>query len=1377
MNAYELLELFNRHAVGLEVADGKLRCTAPKGFLTPDRLAELKRHKQQLIAILSGDPQDGAGQLSRRPASDAPLPLSFSQRQLWYLDQLSPGNPFYNNPSAFEITGALDLAALQRAVSEVARRHESLRTVFPLVDGEPCQLVQPAAPVPMALIDLTDLPVDQRLDRARLLTDDDAQAPFDLAAGPLLRTSLLKLGEQQYRWLLNVHHIVADGWSIGILVHEVGELYAAYLQGLPSPLPEPAVQYPDYALWQRDREPDGALEYWTSRLADAPTLLALPTDRPRPAAQRFRGGRLSVRADAGTLRGLHAVGQAGDATLFMTLMASLSVLLWRYSGQDDLCVGTPFANRNHTEVENLIGHFINTVVIRNELAPNQTFQQLLDEVRHRVLEAYAHADQPFEQLVQALHPERHASYSPLFQVMLVLQNMPLGELELPGLALRPLEASTGAARFDLAVEVTERDGELDLLFEYDSDLFEAATIARMAAHYVRLLEQVSRDPHRPVGALELLSAAERQHELYDCNATEHALAGPATVVERFEAQASRCPDQLAVVSGAEQLDYATLDRRANRLAAALIGRGVRPDQLVGLCGQRSVELVVGILGILKAGAGYLPLDPALPAERLAGMVSDARPALVLIDSSATSAAAAGSDADWVMLAALEADGGCEDRPGVSIQPANLAYLIYTSGSTGRPKGVAVSHASITNLLDHWLARLGPAPDAAAALWSSIGFDVSVQEILLPLTSGGALHLVPEEIRADPEALMGWLREHRIAQAYLPPAYIKWIDEAPAERLAGLVLRQLLVGVEPLPELALHRMCEELPELRILNGYGPTETAVYSSAYLDPRPLARQCPIGRPLSNTRIYLLNERLQPVPVGVAAEIYIGGAGVARGYLGRPGQTAERFVPDPFVAGERMYRTGDLGRRLPDGDLCYAGRRDHQVKLRGFRVELGEVEAALREQPGVREAAVLLDENGAGEPRLVAAVARGEAPSEQPAEWREALSRRLPGYMIPAVFLELAELPRTANGKLDRAAVLRQATADGPMQVNQASPRDHVELALYKIWERLLVQPEIGIRDSFFDVGGSSISAIKLAHAIDQEFGQRLPIAEIVAHPSIEALAARLRRGAGGPPGNLIEFRAGEPRSDAGPDEGTRRVVCVHPAGGTAFCYLSLAKALPASCGVYGIQSPGVNPGEAFLPGVEAMAEAYLRLIDGLLDGPLVLTGLSYGGLVAYEMGRRLALAGNSHVSVLLLDTQGTDDPAERAEIEPVDLPEFRDKLIKFNGMYPGIEDEQIEQYFQIYNHNRLTMRDYLTPPSPARLVLLQAVANRDEASVRQALEFWGRRAGQGLAVQVVDCDHWEILETDEVRGVAALIGRELDCLAAPEPVLAESIVGRGP
>ncbi|TBO60309.1 amino acid adenylation domain-containing protein [Streptomyces kasugaensis] len=1357
MNAYALLDLFNRHAITLVVDGDTLRCKAPRGFLTPELLAALKRHKRQLIAILTGQDGDADGTLVRRPDPAAALPLSFAQRQLWVLDQLAPGNPFYNNPAAIDIKGALDVAALTRGLTELTRRHEALRTVFGSIDGEPWQRVRPAGPVALPVTDLGALPAAERPARARRETEADARVPFDLSAGPLFRGRLLRLAADEHRLLLNVHHIVADGWSIGILVREIGALYGAYARELPSPLAEPSVQYPDYALWQRRQLDEEALarqlDHWTGRLAGAPTLLALPTDRPRPAVQRYQGQRHAVTVGAEVTRGLHTAGQAGRATLFMTLMATLSVLLWRYSGQDDICVGTPFANRGHREAEDLIGHFVNTLVIRQHLDPEQSFEALLAQVRDHVLDAYAHPDLPFDQLVEALRPERHTSHSPLFQVMLVLQNMPRGRLELPGLTMQPLPTHAGAAKFDLAVEVSEDADGLELSFEYNTDLFDAATVARMAGHYVRLLEQVAAGPARPVGALRLLGPAERQRQLHDWNATGRDGTAPAGLAERFAAQVRARPDQLAVVCGDDRLDYATLDRRANRLAQALVARGVRRDQVVGLHAGRSAELVVGILGILKAGAAYLPLDPALPAERLAGMVTDAGPALVLSE-------AAAPPPGRHSLVAVEAEGRCDDAPAIACHPAGLAYVIYTSGSTGRPKGVAVTHGSVANLFDHWLTEFGAVPGEAAALWSSIGFDVSVQEILLPLTSGGVLHLVPEELRADPEALMDWLRTHRIAQAYLPPAFVKWIDEAPAARLAGLALRQLLVGVEPLPEEGLHRIRQLLPGLRVLNGYGPTETTVYSTGYPDPRPLARQCPIGRPLANTRLYLLDERLEPVPVGVAGEIYLGGAGLARGYLGRPGPTAERFLPDPFVDGARMYRTGDLARWLPDGDAEYLGRRDDQVKLRGFRIELGEIEAALLDEPGVREAAVLVDQDAAGEPRLVAGVGRGAAPPLPPGAWRTALSRRLPGYMIPALFVELPHLPRTANGKLDRAALLLRAREGGSVQVNLASPRDHIELTLYQIWQRLLLQPDIGILDSFFDIGGSSISAIKMSHAIREAFGETLPIRDILLHPTIEELGGLLRQGASGrPPGNLIEFRAGE---------GRRRVVCVHPAGGTAFCYLSLAKALPEEYGVYGIQSPGVNPGETSLPTVEAMAEAYLRLIEPLLDGPLVLTGLSYGGLIAHEMGRRLASAGHTELSVVLLDTQGTDDPAQRALIEPVEMAEFREKLVKFNGMYPGIDDQQIDQYFHIYNHNRLTMRDYPAPSSSARLVLLQAVGDGpDTDHLRAVRAFWHRRADAELLVEQVPCDHWEMLETAEVRRVAALISSELARFPVSRPL----------
>ncbi|MEU6073735.1 amino acid adenylation domain-containing protein [Micromonospora sp. NPDC047074] len=1343
MNARELLDVLDRHAVGLRVDGDRLRLTGSREVLTADLLADIKLHKEELVALLTGADADT---IPRRPRPDAPVPVAFAQRQLWFLDQLSPGNPFYNNPVAFDVVGALDVAALTRALTEVVRRHEALRTVFTLIDEEPHQVVRPAGPVALPVTDLTALPRPDRARRADEAAEAEARAPFDLAAGPLLRSALLRLAPDEHRWLLTVHHAVADGWSVGILIGEVAALYDAYARGGTAALAELPVQYPDYALWQRRHLGGGELErqldHWTRTLAGAPALLALPTDRPRPVVQRYRGETHGTTVDAAVLRGLREVGRAGDATLFMTLMATLSVLLWRYTGQDDVCVGTPFANRNHRDVEGLIGHFVNTVVIRNRLAPEQSFAALLADVRRHLLDAYAHPDLPFEQLVDALNPERHTSYSPLFQVMLVLQNIPRGRLELPGLVLRPLASSTGAAKFDLSVEVLEHADELHVVVEYNTDLFDAATIARLTGHFVHLLGQVAADPSTPVGALRLLGADERHRLLVEWNSTARPRTGPADVVTRIAAQARRRPGSLAVADEDERLDYATLERRANRLAHALIARGVRPDQVVGLHARRSAGLIVAILGVLKAGAAYLPLDPALPPERLAGMVADAAPALVLGDDD---------------LAAVEAEGRHDGPPDVVAHPANLAYVIYTSGSTGRPKGVAVAHGAVVNLLDDWVSRVGAAPGEPAALWSSVGFDVSVQEIFLPLSTGGALHLVPEKLRGDPAALMGWLREHRVVQAYLPPAFVRWLDEDPAERLAGLALRHLLVGVEPLPEQGLHRIRQALPGLRIRNGYGPTETTVYSTAYLDPQPTARQCPIGRPVANTRVYLLDERLEPVPVGVTGEIHIGGSGVARGYLGRPGATAERFVPDPFVPGERVYRTGDLARLLPDGNLEYLGRRDSQVKIRGFRVELGEIESALLDRPDVRDAAVLVDSE-AGEARLVAGVVRGGATPLLVSEWREALSRRLPGYMIPSLFVELPRLPLTANGKLDRAEVLRLARTNAPWQVNLASPRDQIELTLYQIWKRLLLHADIGIGDRFFDVGGTSISAIKLAHAIGEAFGEPLPVHEIMLHPTIEALGGRLRRGAAGrPPSNLIEFRAGA---------GAGRVICVHPAGGTAFCYLSLAKALPESLGVYGIQSPGVNPGEEFLPTVEAMAEAYLRLVGHLLDGPVVLTGLSYGGLVAYEMGRRLALAGHGGLSVVLLDTLGTDDPAHRGAIEPVDMAEFRDKLVKFNGMYPGIDDEQIDQYHRVYNHNRSTMRDYPTPVSPARLVLLQATAGRNEGFLREVRAFWRRRGEADFLLEQVHCDHWDILESAVVPRVAALLRGEIDRIPDARP-----------
>jgi amino acid adenylation domain-containing protein len=1054
-----------------------------------------------------------------------------------------------------------------------------------------------------------------------------------------------------------------------------------------------------------------------------PPVLELPADRPRPARQDHRGARVPVSLGPDLTARLKAVAREHGVTLYSTVLTCWFILLSRLSAQSDIVVGVPTANRGAGgEHPDTIGFFVNTLAVRAELTGARTGAALLKQVRADLRAAIDHVELPFERVVELVNPPRSPAHTPLFQTMVAWVPTLHDLLELPGVTAEPLDVEHAPAKFDLALGLAEEDGDVAGHLDYAVALFDHATAARYGTYLVRLLDQLAARPDLDIASYELLDDAERREILTGWSTGPSPRRRPGGLVDRFTTHAETTPDAPALVCAGRTLTYGELDRRSTKLANALRARGAGPGEVVAVLSGRSVELVVAVLGVLKTGAAYLPLDPAQPAARRAAMVEDARPVLVLGDD----------------VTALEAEGA-ETRAPVTTGPGETAYVIYTSGSTGRPKGVAVTHHSVLALFDQWLDRFGATPGEATSAWSSIGFDASVHELLLPLTTGAVLHVVPEDVRPDPAALMAWLREHRVVQAFLPPAYVRWIDED-LSRVAGLALRQVLTGVEPLTGAALARFAAALPGLRICFGYGPTEATLYATAHFDPKPVDRPAPIGRPLPGSRLYLLDERLRPVPPGVVGEVFLAGDCLARGYLHRPGLTAERFVADPFVSGERMYRTGDLARWLPDGEAEYAGRRDDQIKLRGFRIEPGEVTAALLAVPGVREAAVLVDREG--EPRLVAGVAGG---GRTPHEWRAALADRLPDYMIPSVFAEFDRLPLSRSGKLDRDAVLAHARASAPAAVNTAAPRDHVELALLRIWRNLLLHPAIGVSDGFFDVGGTSISAIKLAHTIGAEFGRELPIRDVILHPTIEAQAALLR--ADSPPGggSLIEFRRGT---------GEARVVCVHPAGGTAFCYLPLSAALPEDAGVLGIQSPGLNAGEEPLPSVEAMAEEYLRLVEPARGETLVLCGLSYGGLVAYEMGRRLA-EHHPRVSVVLLDTTATDDPAAKAAIEPVPAAEFREKLVRFNGMYPGIEDAQIERYHRTYNHNRLTAREHDPGETAARVVFVQAVG---EDTIPGSAEFWRRRARGEFEVVPAECGHWDMLESDALPLVAKVVTAEL-------------------
>ncbi|MFJ9378169.1 amino acid adenylation domain-containing protein [Streptomyces sp. NPDC101455] len=1288
---------------------------------------------------------------------------SFAQQRLWFLAQLPGANSAYNETIAFSLTGPLDRALLSRAFDALTDRHETLRTRLVATEGDVRQHVDPpGAGFSLAFEDLTDIPGPDREACVSSRQVDEARRSFDLEAGPLGRGRLLALGPEGHVLLLTFHHSIYDGVSMNVMMDELGHLYEAFAADVPNPLPPLVAQYSDHVRTQRQAVLGGGLGdqevYWQRALHDAPPVLELPFDRPRPTEQQYDGGRVEFAVDADVTAGLRGLARQQGATPFVALLAGWAILLSRLSGQEDIVVGSPFANRRGPGAAGLIGFLVNSLPLRIDLSGSLTASEALTRTRAVVREALAHQDLPFERIVELVNPPRSASRTPLFQTMLAWQPDRRNLLHLPGVEAEPLPIAQAPAKFDLALSATESEGRITGHLDFATALLDQATAQRWSGHLRHLLADMVRHPERDIRALQLMEPEERQRVLLDGDATrpdtavrpdpeETALRTASGLVELFEAQVRERPTRTAVVDRNSSLDYAALDSRANHLAHGLAARSVRPGDVVGLHATRSRDLAVGILGILKAGAAYLPLDSGQPAERLANMVEDAACPVVLSDHDS-----AERPPEWLDLSAVEAEGATRQGPLADIgrTPDRLAYVIFTSGSTGRPKGVAVQHRSVLDLFATWHARMGAAPGEVGSAWSSIGFDASIHELLLPLTTGGELHIVPEELRGDPEALLAWMREHAVTQAFLPPAYVKWIDEDPAVRLRGLQLRTLLTGVESLTEAALHRMTQHLPGLRICFGYGPTEATLYSTAYYDPRPLERPCPIGRPLPGTRMYVLDGRMEPVPPGVVGEVYLGGASLALGYLGRPDLTKERFLPDPFVPGERIYRTGDLARRLPDGQAHYLGRADDQVKLRGFRIEPAEVEAALMSLPGVREAAVLVDHDQAGQPRLVAGIGRGTAPARSTHDWRTALARRLPDYMIPAVFLDLDALPLNRSGKLDRTQLLRLAQESPSDQVNTASPRDHIEHGLYRIWQRILLHPDIGVSDNFFEIGGTSLSAIKMAHAVTETFGRRLPVGEVMTRPTIETLAALLREDSTAPaPGSLIEFRPG-----TGP-----RVVCVHPAGGTAFCYLPLAALLPETVGLYGIQSPGVNPDETLLPSVEAMAEAYLRLLEPLDDAPLVLTGLSYGGLVAHEMGRLLARAGHRAVSVVLLDTQATDDASARAEIGAVDAAEFRDKLVRFNGMYPGIDDAQVDRYFHLYNHNRLTAREHLPATSPARIVLAQAVPDGDDTPFHaEVRDFWRRRAEGDYRVETMECDHWEILEGVGAAQVGTLLATEL-------------------
>ncbi len=1039
---------------------------------------------------------------------DRPLPLSFAQLRLWLLDRLAPGDVAYSIPTALRMAGRLDRAALSWALAQVVARHEVLRTTFWLAGEEPVQRIAPAAPAPappLPLIDLSALPAARRQAAALGHQAADAARPFDLAAGPLLRVVLLRLAAAEHWALANLHHIAADGWSVGLFIGELAALYEAALARRPSPLPPLAVQVADHAVWQRQvlRGERLALlvDSWRRHLAGAPAVLDLPFDRPRPAVQTHPGALLVEPLPAAAAARLREAGRGAGATLFMTLLAGFGAFLHQLTRATDLVVGTPIAGRTRIEVEGLIGFFVNTLALRLDLAGEPSLESLLAQARDTVLFAFAHQDLPFEKLVDELQPQRSLSHSPLFQVMLVLQNVAWSSLRLPGLELSQAAPAALAAKYDWTVLVEESGDELRLIAEYNRDLFDRATMARLLAQLARLLAAAGAEPQRAVAELAMLSPAERHQLLVEWSDTRRARPGvPPCLHQLVAAQAARTPDAVAVRAGAAFLTYGELERRANRLGRFLRRRGAAVESRIAVCLERSPEMVVALLGTLKAGAAYLPLDPGHPAPRLAQSLGDAGVGLGLTLAATAAGLPAGPewiclDADWPAIAAA----GAAPRDAGAVGE-NLAYVIYTSGSTGRPKGVMIAHRAIANRL-LWMAERFPlAPGDRVLQKTPYTFDASIWELFAPLLCGAEVVMARPGGHQEPAYLVRAMAEAEVTVLQLVPSMLPLLTAEPG--LAGCrALARLFCGGEPLPVEACARFTA-LTGAPVVNLYGPTETAIDASFWPCQAGEAQAVsPIGRPLANLALRVLNRALQPVPIGSPGDLHVGGAGLARGYLDRPDLTAERFVPDPFAAapGARLYRTGDVARFATTGVVHFLGRSDHQVKIRGFRIELGEIEEALRHEPGVREAVVVSRAGGAGQ-RLVAYLVMAADAALDADAMRAALHGKLPDWMVPAAFVGLAALPLHANGKLDRGA-LPEPAAPRPGD-GGAAPRTADERRLAEIWAQVLGLDAVGVHDNFFSLGGDSIQSILIASRANQA-GFQLSPRQLFRHQTVAELA----------------------------------------------------------------------------------------------------------------------------------------------------------------------------------------------------------------------------------------------------------------------------------
>jgi amino acid adenylation domain-containing protein len=1049
------------------------------------------------------------------------FPASFAQERLWFLDQLDAGTAAYNLPRAFRIIGPLKADVLTQSFETVTRRHAALRTVFDSVEGEARQIVLSNVDVKIPVIDLTGIPKSERESEALRIAGEEGKKPFDLNAGPLLRPILVHLDEELHLLVLVIHHIVTDGWSIALLFREVTKCYAALVKNETPELPDLPLQYTEYAQWQREYMSGDVLrneiEHWKRKLAGAQTLLDLPTDHPRPIGHSWHGATEAISLDAAFLAKLKALAQTERCTLFMIAMASFQALLWRYTNQESILIGTPIAGRSEIEVENMIGLFVNTLVFRADFPHNLSFRQLMQQVRSFALEAYTHQDVPFEKLVEELIPQRSVDTHPLFQVMFTFQNIPKQIFEIPGLTIKEMPFEAGIAKYDLSVEVWE-NSEFHCQFEYNTDLFELSTIRRMMGHFEKLLNAVVENPDLRVAQIPIMSARERQQVLGDWNQTAAEYPRDLPLDRAFENRVNASPDATALLFAGREWSYRQLNDQANRLADRLIKKGISPGSLVGIFLERSTQMVVALLGVLKAGAAYVPLDPAYPSERLRFLIEDASLSSVVTHPSILSQLP--SNAQNIVAfdgVAFDSDGDSPSgapvsNPSVLVSGDQRAYVIYTSGSTGVPKGVEGTHWASMNRFS-WMWSTYPFKGGEVCCQkTNLGFVDSIWEIFGPLLAGIPNVIIPQETVRDPEEMLQVLARERVTRIVLVPSLLRTLlDHAPNLQHRVPDLKLWSCSGEILPADLAKRFRQACPQATLLNIYGSSEVAADVTCHqVGERDLVSSVAIGKPISNTQIYLVDAYGEPAPIGIRGQIFVGGDNLARGYLNRPELTAERFVTN-WLAPEqspRLYRTGDLGRFRGNGEIEYLGRVDNQVKLRGLRIELGEIESVLAMHAEVAEAVVVV--SGEGEQQKLAAylVMKDENAAPSAGELRRYLRTKLPEHMVPASYWRVEGLPLLPSGKVNRSALAGSGAKPLVDQEELVGPRNEAEAKLAEIWQELLQVEQVGIEQNFFELGGHSLLVLQVTARIRRIFEVELAVRSVFEAPTIEGLALEVEK-----------------------------------------------------------------------------------------------------------------------------------------------------------------------------------------------------------------------------------------------------------------------------